>query len=126
MTPSPPQQQYSETPANLVFQRTFGANESQTRLPVQIGTDADFVLTGIHGTSTGDFTMNFRLPDGGQFATANLHKANIIGTPNQPTPVGPPPLYRAGSSGPLLDITEVSGASNVLEIVFSGIRRTRV
>jgi hypothetical protein len=126
MTPAAAPQYAAEEPCFYVFQRTFAANEVQTRLPVNIANDSDFLLTGIHGTSTGDFTINFRLPGGGVFANAQVHKANLIGSANQPTAIGPPAAYRAGSSGPLLDITDVSAAPNTLELVFSGIKRTRV
>jgi hypothetical protein len=129
MTPQPPAgaaPQFAEEPCFYVAQIVLTALQVLTRVPVNIAGDSDFLLTGIHGTSTGDFTINFRLPGGGAFANAQVHKANIIGAANQPTPIGPPAAYRAGSSGPLLDLTDVSNAGNTLELIFSGIKRTRV
>jgi hypothetical protein len=110
----------------LVFQIVLTANQTPTRVPVPIPKDADFLLTGIHGTSTGDFSMNFLNPDGSQFANVQLHKANILGTPTSPFPIGPPSYYGAGSNGPMLDLTELTGATNTLELCFDGIKRMRV
>jgi hypothetical protein len=131
MTPAPARTppaapQYVQQSTWYVFQMILSANQQVSRLPVQIANDADFILTGIHGTSTADFTVNFRLPNGDSFATAQMHKANFLGTPNQPTPIGPSAPYRAGSTGPMLDLTDLSGAPNTLEIIFSGIKRMKV
>ena len=116
---------YVEEPASYVFAYTLTANQSVQRVPVQIDRDSDFLLTGINGSSTGNYTLNFRLPSGRLYASAQITNGQLIGTANQPTAVGPPPIYRAGSSGPELDLTDTSGASNTLQIVFSGIRRIR-
>lgn len=118
---------YVEEAANYVFSRTLAANEALTRLPVLIAVDSDFLLTGIHGTKTGDYLINFRGAGGRSFCNAMIHDANLVGTsPSQPTPIGPAESYRAGSSGPMLDLTNLTGAPNNVEIVFSGIRRLRL
>jgi hypothetical protein len=123
---SPQQPQYAEESGWYVFQKVLTSGQALTGLALPIENDSDFLLTGIHGTSTGAFTVNFRLPGGRTFCNAQIHSANLLGTPNQPTPIGPTAIYRGGSNGPVLDITDVSGAGNTLEIVFSGIRRLKL
>lgn len=130
MTPSAssnPENQptYVEEPAIYVFTQQLTANDHVGQVAVNIDRDSDFLLTGINGSSDGAYTLNFRLPSGRLISNAEILNTDIIGTANQPTAIGPPPIYRAGSVGPQLDLTDVSGATNNLIIVFSGIRRLR-
>src|ERR1044071_369078 len=100
--------QYVEEPCFYVYQVTLTANQALRDQAVPIDRDADFLLTGIHGTSTSTYTLNFRLPSGRQFANTQLHNANFVGTAAEPALVGPAPLYPAGSIGPAVDITGTS------------------
>jgi hypothetical protein len=125
-SPSANQPQYVEEPGNYVFQITLNALQALQRIPVPIDRDSDFVLTGLNGSSTGAYTINFQLPSGRYINSSQMQNANQVSpAANQPTAILAPPLYRAGSSGPMLDLTDTSNASNTLEIVFSGIRRLR-
>lgn len=123
--PQPPQPVYVEEPAQYIFNLTLAANATPTNIPVNIDRDSDFLLTGINGSSTGLYSLNFRLPSGRLICNQQILNTNFIGTANQPTAIGPPPIYRAGSTGPQLDLTDLTGSSNTLQIVFSGIRRLR-
>lgn len=131
MTPTPtsnitaPQPSYVEEAAIYVFVFTMQANIHYGRVPVNIDRDSDFMLTGLNGSSNGTYTLNFRLPSGRLIASAEINNTNFVGTANQPTAIGPPPIYRAGSTGPELDLTDTSGALNMIQIIFSGIRRLR-
>jgi hypothetical protein len=117
--------QYVEEPCFYVYQVALTANQALRDQAVPVDRDADFMLTGIHGTSTSTYTINFRLPSGRQFANTQLHNVNLVGTAAEPALVGPAPVYAAGSVGPALDITDTSGAGNTVEIIFSGIRRLK-
>lgn len=119
------QPQFVEEPANYIFTYTLTGNQSVQYVPVNIDRDSDFCLTGLNGSSTGTFTMNFRLPSGRLICNQNVQSTNLLGTPNIPTTIGPPPIYRAGSTGPEVSLTDTSGAGNTVTIVFSGIRRLR-
>lgn len=119
------QPSFIEEPAIYLFTQTLTANQALHDVSVNIDRDSDFCLTGINGSSDGPYTLNFRLPSGRFVSNAQVLDTDIIGTPNQPTAIGPPPMYRAGSVGPQLDLTDISGASNSIIIVFSGIRRIR-
>lgn len=131
MTPSPasanPEDQptYVEEPAIYVFTEALTALQHIGQVAVNIDRDSDFLLTGINGSSDGVYTLNFRLPSGRLISNAEILNTDILGTANQPTAIMPPPIYRAGSVGPAVDLTEVSNATNNLIIVFSGIRRIR-
>lgn len=116
---------YVEEPAIYLFTVTLAANQHIDNAPVNIDRDADWLWTGVNGSETGNYTVNFRLPSGRELANAEILNTDIIGTANQPTAIGPPPIYRAGTIGPQVTITDLSGASNVVIIVFSGIRRLR-
>lgn len=124
-TGNPNAPQFVEEPASYIFNFTLTANQKVGQVPVNIDRDSDFMLTGINGSSTGTYTLNIRLPSGRLICSSQINNTNFIGVANQPTAVGPCPVYRAGSTGPEIDLTDTSGASNVLQIVFSGIRRLR-
>ena len=114
-----------EEPCMYVFQLVMTPGQKLANQKVPIDTDSDFLLTGIHGTSTGDYSINFKLPSGKPFANNQVQKQNLIGTANQPTAIGPSQVYLGASIGPALDLTETSGFANTLEICFSGIRKLR-
>ena len=116
---------YVEEPAFYVFTFSLTAFQAVQQVPVNIDRDSDFLLTGLNGESTGQYTLNFRLPSGRLVASSQMFAADLIGTANQPTAIGPPPIYRAGSSGPQVDLTDTSGLPNTVIIIFSGIRRIR-
>lgn len=129
MTPSSAspanQPTYVEEPAMYIAVIAMTANQNISDLAVNIDRDSDFMLTGLNGTSDGAYTLNFRLPSGRQIANAQILNSDILGTANQPTAIGPPPIYRAGSTGPQLTLSETSGLANTARIIFSGIRRIR-
>jgi hypothetical protein len=114
---------YAYEAALYVFQIVLTANQKLNAQKVPIDPDSDFLLRGIHGTSTGSYTVNMRLPRGNNLANAQLQNTNFVGTAQQPAPIGPSPVYIANGIGPSLDLIDTSGASNTLEIVFSGVRR---
>ena len=131
MTATPPtnsaadQPTYVEEPAIYPFFVTLTSDQHIADTAVNIDRDSDFLLTGIWGSSTGPYTLNFRLPSGRQVSTQEILDTDLLGTANQPTAIGPPPIYRAGSNGPQLSLTDVSGASNSIRLYFGGIRRIR-
>lgn len=116
---------YVEEPATYLFTIALTADEHVPNASVNIDRDSDFLLTGIYGSSTGAYTLNFRLPSGRLYSNAELLNTDLLGTANQPTAIGPPPIYRAGSVGPQLELTDVSAATNNVAIIFVGIRRLR-
>lgn len=114
---------YTYEPAFLPLQVTLAANAPLVDQVVGPLIDADFVLTGIHGTSTGKFTANLRLPSGRYLSTnAQIQSANFMGTPQEPTDF-PPTVYPMGGQGLKIAVTDTSGAGNTIEIICSGYNR---
>jgi hypothetical protein len=124
-TGSGAQPNFVEEPAFYLAVIALTAGQSLTNVPVNIDRDSDFCLTGINGSQTGTFTFNFRLPSGRFVGNQQIKNTDFVGTANQPNAIGPPPIYRAGSVGPQLDITDTSGGNNNVQLVFTGIRRLR-
>lgn len=121
-----PQPNFIEEPCTYVFNYTLTSDQAVTRVPVNIDRDSDFLWTGLNGTSTGGYTINVRLPSGRLIGSAQMINSQFVSTtPNQPTAIGPPPIYRAGSTGPELDLTDTSASGNTIQLVFSGLRRLR-
>ena len=116
---------YVEEPASYLFSVDLTSDQALTNVSVNVDRDSDFLLTGINGSSTGTYTFNFRLPSGRLYSNVQIPNTDIIGTANQPTAIGPPPIYRAGSVGPQVDLTDTSGGSNQVYVLFTGIRRVR-
>lgn len=119
------QPSYVEEPVIYPFVTTLTSDQHVSDVAVNIDRDTDFLLTGIWGSSAGNYTLNFRLPSGRQISTQEILDTDLLGTANQPTAIGPPPIYRAGSVGPQLTLTDVSGSSNAIRLYFGGIRRVR-
>ncbi|SRR6266581_457773 len=116
---------YVEEPASYLFTITLTGSSHVDSIAVNIDRDSDFLLSGINGSSTGAYTLNFRLPSGRLYSSAEIKNTDFIGTANQPTSIGPPPIYRAGSVGPQMTLTDTSTSTNVVNILFTGIRRVR-
>lgn len=117
---------FVEEMAIYPFSVTLTGNQALTRLPVNIDRDSDFVLMGIAGGQTGGYTLNLRLPSGRLIASAQMVNSQFVApNANQPTPWGPPSIYRAGSTGPEVDITDTSGSGNTVNLLFIGTRRLR-
>ena len=131
MSPSASSQepQYVEEPTVIVFTVSLAANGAGStfkKIAVPVDRDADFLLTGLNGSSDGEYLINLYLPSGRQIASSSMQNANFVSPdPQQPTSIGPPPLYRAGSNGPMLDLENTSNQTNDIELEFSGIRRLR-
>jgi hypothetical protein len=119
------QPEYVEEPAIYPFVFNLTADQHVDNVAVNIDRDTDWLWTGINGSSTGEYTVNFSLPSGRQISNAEILNTDIIGTANQPTAIGPPPVFRAGSTGPKVTLTDISGGSNAVVIIFTGIRRVR-
>lgn len=114
---------YTYEPCFLPLQVTLLANGVANGQVVGPLADADFVLTGIHGTSTGTYTVNFKLPSGRYVSpNAQIKNTDLVGTPQTPTDF-PPTLYPKGSQTIKFDVTDTSGAGNTIEIICSGYNR---
>jgi len=114
---------------DYVFDITLVGGQNAPAQVIPIDSDSDFVLRGIYyswptGTN-GNFV--FRFYDSQNFALSSgmVYNSNLSNDPSAPTLWLPELTYPAGGKIQL-DIADVSGAPNVIEIVFTGVKRFRV
>jgi len=115
----PAQQQYYEETHALTIDLTLSANQELLSQGVFIDSDGDFVLKAIVGTQTGNYAIRFRLPSGRYWPSAYTRNSNLVGTAQFPVPVEPNAVFPAGSQVQF-DIKDLSGASNVIQLVLIG------
>jgi hypothetical protein len=114
--------QYVYNPPNNVL----GANQEIDGASVSIHTDADFYLYAVYlSLYTGPF--QFRLADstGYQLDSGMINSGAYSQSSNQPTVKSPAHLFPAGSDI-FLDIEDLSGAPNPLQIVFVGVKMYKI
>lgn len=103
---------------------TLSANQGLLDQTVIIDGDSDFLILGVTSTQTGIFQFNFRSGQGRAIAQQQLRNANLAGTGQFPVALPKPMIVpKAGRIG--VDITELTGAPNTVQLVFIGIRLYR-
>jgi hypothetical protein len=118
----PVEPRYYDEPSVYVFQRTLAANQSLTDLSQLFDGDSLFLWMGVYGSQTGAYSIRFRSPNGRYLSSALLRNVNAIGTAQFPVPIFPAlPVPISGKIG--IDITDLSGAANSVEICFAGVKR---
>lgn len=106
-----------------VFRQTLTANQLLTNASVAVDNDADFALRALQVTAnTGQFELQvydsqgYRLTNG--FTNSLLFQ---VGGTNLPFPISEIVIQAGGRIG--IDIRDLSGATNTIEIVFLGVKR---
>lgn len=100
------------------------ANQKLPDQTVSIDGDSDFLILGLCGTQTGNYRVNFKSGNGRYLANQALKNANLVGTGQFPIPLPKPMIVPArGRIG--VDVEDLSGAGNTIELVFIGIRLFR-
>jgi hypothetical protein len=117
--------QYSEEAGIYAYQVTLTANQPLTNQSLIVDGNSDFIMLAIHGTSTGSYVIRVRNNNDRFICSAFLQNANFVGTAQFPVPLSKPFIVRA-TGRIAIDITDTSGASNTVELCFSGIRRYQV
>lgn len=107
-----------------VFDQVLTANQSVSG-QVVINADADFVLRGIVvNTLTGIFRVRFNRSGLYFLSSGFIHSNNLLSDAASPLPIIPEMLFVAGSRIGI-DIVDLSGATNTVQISFVGAKRTR-
>lgn len=106
-----------------VFDVELTANQNLPNQRVVIDGGAPFRLKALSGTQDGAYRVRFRHATGEYMSSGTqtdlVNNGNIIGTAQFPFPVSPPSMY--GASGAILiDIEDLSGAGNTVQIAFIG------
>lgn len=124
LTP-PAQQQHYEEPSALTFDIALTANQNLPSQALNLDSDGDFVLKALCGSQTGAYSVRIRLPNGRYFPSTYARNVNIIGTAQFPVPVEPSVVFPAGAQI-VLDLIDLSGAGNTIQIVFYGAKLLQV
>lgn len=107
-----------------VFDQVLTANQSISG-QVVINADADFVLRGIVvNSNSGIFRARFNRSGLYFLSSGYIHSNNLASDAASPLPIVPEMLFVAGSRIGV-DIIELSGAGNTVQISFVGAKRTR-
>lgn len=105
-----------------VYDQVLTANQSVSG-QVVINADADFVLRGIVvNTLTGIFRVRFNRSGLYFLSSGYIHSNNLVSDAASPLPIIPEMLFVAGSRIGI-DIVDLSGAGNTVQISFIGAKR---
>lgn len=119
---APPAPSFYEEVFQYVFQVTLTASQAVKEQRQTIDRDADFIWTAVWGTQTGNYSVQFRDANGRIMSSGELRNANAIGTAQFPVPMMKPRLIPGGGFI-TMNLTELSVASNTIELVFGGYKR---
>lgn len=120
---SPPE--YTDKPFDYVFDVVLSANEALTNQSVPIMTDSDFIWDSVYiNTATGAFQVRFSDSCGYYLSNGLINSNNLSTFAGQPYPIIPDWWFPAGGRIGV-DITDLSGATNTIQLVFRGKKRFR-
>lgn len=119
---APAKEQYiREETGYYVYRITLTANQSLPDQSVIIDGDSDFFILEVHGTQTGNYLVNFRSNNGRSIAQVPIRNANLVGTGQFPIPLTKP-LFVPARGRIAVDVEDLSGSGNTIELIFGGIR----
>lgn len=122
---APAQAPYYEEPAAIVLDVTLTANQARNGVGVFVDGDGDFRLEAISGSSTGAYSLRLKTPREKTFPDSQARNSNLVGTAAFPFPLPGPMVYPAGAQI-RFDLTDLSGASNTIQIVLIGYKLFKV
>jgi len=111
--------------AYYAYDKVLTANQELGNEGITIDADSDFMWLAVHGTQTGNYELRFRYSGNARYeSNSRIRNANRVGTAQFPVPVFPRMLCPAGSRLGI-DIKDLSGAGNTVQIVLVGMRLYR-
>jgi hypothetical protein len=116
---------YLDLSFEYVYNVTLTANQSLNGQLVSIFTQADFAWRALTFTSTGNFEVQFQDGQGYFLSSGLVYSTNMPNTPGDPWPRFPEVVYPAGGNI-YLNITDLSGSGNTIQILFKGVNRYRL
>lgn len=113
---------YRDQSFDYVLDVTIGANLTVNE-QLAIQNDADFCWRAlVIQLFTGPFAVKFTDSDWYALSNVPIVNANLVGTPSTPYPILPEIILPAGGRIGV-DITDLSGAQNTIQILFRGAKR---
>lgn len=123
--PAPSQPQYREDPFDYVFNTTLAAN-AFVQLQQTIETDADFRWKAlVVTTKTGEFEVQFSDTRQYFFSNTYMHSLGLSTDPGNPTSLGGKGIVIAAGGRIGINLHDLSGAPNTIQIVFRGAKLVR-
>ena len=116
---------FVDVPFNYIYNVILTASQVLNNEAVSIFTEADFAWRGIIFSATGLFSVQFQDGQGYYLSAGQMFSTNMPNTPGDPFPMFPEVLYPAGGRI-FLNITDLSAATNTIQIVFVGVNRYRM
>jgi hypothetical protein len=118
---------YIDVAFDYVYDVAMLLNQVLRDQSVPIHTDSDFVLRAVVlSQATGAFSVRFNDSQGYYLSSAFMLSANLLsGTVPFPFPIFPELLFPAGSRIGI-EINELSGAGNTVQMLFRGAKRYRL
>lgn len=116
-------QGYRDNAFDYVFDVVLSANQS-LRAQQSIHNDSDFLwrATVINRVTANNFTVQFSDSDWYYLSSGPIHSLNIQGDPASPYPVWSEIVIPAGGRIGI-DLVDLSGAQNTIQILFRGVKR---
>lgn len=116
---------YMDLPFDYVFTITLTANQVLNNQIQPIHTDSEFMWRALVFTSAGAFTVRFSDSQGYYLSDGQVDSANLSNDGSSPYIIFPEvPLPRGGRIG--IDLTDLSGNSNRIQLLFKGVKRFRL
>jgi hypothetical protein len=113
---------YYDAAFNYVYNRVLTANQAVTGDTVSIFSEADFCFRALVFQSTGLFGVRFQDGQGLYLDSGFVYSTNYPNNPGDPFPWLPQVVYPA--SGRIwIDIEDLSGNGNTVQILFVGANR---
>jgi hypothetical protein len=117
---------YADIDFTYVYDVTLSALQALPNQSVATTNDADFIWRAVVITTlTGPFTVLFKDSQRFQLSNAQIAWSNIVGDASSPYPIFPEIVIPAGGEIGI-DITDTSGAPNVIQIAFRGVKRFKL
>lgn len=117
------QEGYEDVSFDYVFDVALTASQFLRDQTVSIFDEADFAWRALVVTvQTGTFAVRFVDGQGYYLSTGMIQSQNLQATPADPWIVFPETLYPAGGRIGI-DIQDLSGAPNTIELLFRGVNR---
>ena len=121
---------FADVAFNYTYNVVLTASQFLQNQVVSIFAEADFVWRGLvftsnPGTTAGLFAVRFMDGQGYYLSDGLIYSTNLPNTAGDPFPVFPEVLYPAAGRI-LLDIQDLSAATNTIQIVFVGANRYQV
>lgn len=111
---------------HVPFNVTMAALTFRDNLARDVPTDGDFIWRStIANTQTGAYSVKFKDAQGYEFSNGLIHYLNLSATGAAPAANGKEVMIPAGGQIGI-EIQELSGAENVIQIVFKGVMRYKL